>query len=140
MKKTTAFLLAWLVAIVASVGVASAQTSALPPADPSAPTYQYVEVYEMNMIAARTVGINYGPNPPKGHTMRLCDEQKNIIEFETAVGALNWLGARGWELVTCCTQETSNSKTVRYVLRRPVGKYPSSVLTSMIDEYLDTKK
>lgn len=69
-----------------------------------------------------TVVVDYGESV-QGFVHKsdvLKDENGNTIKFKTSVDALNWMGERGWELVSVSKDVEPYTKlaTERYILKR----------------------
>jgi hypothetical protein len=102
----------------------------------SAPMY-YVEVYENSILGLKSVCINYGVNAPAGKAYKIMDEKQAPLEFENAVGALNYLGQQGWELVSVYERDMKSAgRRTFYLLRLDVTKNGPTLITEAIDEML----
>lgn len=106
----------------------------------------YVEVYEVSIMAARSVCINYGVQAPLGKSFKIVDEQGVLKEFENAIGALNYLAMQGWELVSVYERDMKSAgRRTFYLLRLDSTRLGPTPITQAIDAFLlengmDTKK
>lgn len=103
-------------------------------------SYYYVEVSESMLKAAgfslkKTVSVNWGKEAPAATSYKLSDEKETgLINFENVFGALNYLGAQGWEVVAVYVRNSGLS----YLLRMDASKHTPTALTRAIDELLDS--
>ena len=106
-----------------------------------AKTYYYVELMDVPVLAiggrsvsSRIVSVNFGKEAAVTESYKIADEAgTGIIEFENAMGALNYLSAQGWEVVSVFNKGTLS--TTCYLLRRDVSLAPTQ-LTKAIDQVL----
>jgi len=132
MKKSILFLAVLTALLFGGMVSMHAQTNEAP----SSQVY-YVEVYENAILAAKSVCINYGINAPLGKTFKLMDENGQPMEFENALGALNYLGSLGWELVSVYERDMKGAgRRTFYLLRLAAPNAVSTPLIKAIDEML----
>lgn len=104
------------------------------------PHAYYVEVYEISLMGAKSVCINYGVNPPIGKSYKITDENEQPVDFENALGALNYLGRQGWELVSVYERDMKSAgRRTFYLLRLDAEKYGPNSITLAIDEMMQSK-
>lgn len=100
----------------------------------------YVEVYENSLLTAKSVCINYGVNAPAGKSIKLMDRNGNLVDFENALGALNYLGQQGWELVSVYERDMKGAgRRTFYLLKLDAAQGTPSPLTEAIDNLLSGK-
>lgn len=99
----------------------------------------YVTVYQITVpMVGSSVSINYGVGLPLGKAMAISNDAGTApLSFDNAIGAVNYLASRGWELVTTCVEEHKSSRTNLYIMRLDGSKNIQSPLTKAIDELLD---
>jgi len=118
-----------LAAVALSVSFLSAQT-------PDAQVY-YVEVYEISVMTAKSVCINYGVNAPIGKSIKIIDDNNQLVDFENALGALNYLGRQGWELISVYERDMKSAgRRTFYLLRLDGSEHGPTPITKAIDEML----
>lgn len=94
----------------------------------------YVEVYESVLMGAKSVCINYGVNALLGKYFKIIGEDGNPIDFENALGALNYLGRQGWEQVSVYEREMKSAgRRTFYLLRLDGTKYAPTLITEATD-------
>ncbi len=127
-----------LIAVICSCFSAFAQESNNNDAVYCEPSIYYVEVYEINSHPFKSVCINFGLNTDSiAKTFKLTDEEgKNPIPFENVVGALNYLGQQGWEVMTVYHRELKGTagQNTYYLMRFDASKHPKTTLVKAIDE------
>ena len=97
----------------------------------------YLEVFEINMLTEKSVSINYGVAVPFGSAMKIGNDNNEIIKFDNALGALNYLGSYGWELVSTYTKITKGShRSTHYLLKLDTNIHPADKFAGRIDDLL----
>ncbi len=70
-----------------------------------------------------TIDIDYGEKRSIWKDNRLKDEKGKLVNFNTTVDALNYLGKSGWNLVnTYPINNTNNPTSIYYVFKREVKR------------------
>ncbi|MBR0299537.1 MAG: hypothetical protein IJQ93_04375 [Bacteroidales bacterium] len=129
MKKQILFVISLIIILLGGVSPLRAET-------PAKPVY-YVEVYESSLMGAKSVCINYGVNAPFGKSYKITDGDGSPIDFENALGALNYLGHQGWELVSVYERDMKSAgRRTFYLLRLDGAKYGPNQITEAIDAML----
>ena len=98
----------------------------------------YLEVYEISILTARSVCINWGINTPNPatQTFKLLNQSGEVIGFDNVVGAINYLASFGWELVSVYERPYKSSRTTYYLLHLDGTKHSHKQLTDEIDKAL----
>ncbi len=96
----------------------------------------YLDVYEVEFMTAKSVSINYGVSTSFGSVIKLADENNEVINFDNVLGALNYLGSFGWELVSTYTSDTKNTRGVHYIMKLDQNIHPSNKVTVLIDDLI----
>ena len=98
-----------------------AQASAAPPATPpvgTARTEEYCQVRAQVRLNGRVVvSIDFGQHQKVLSRNLFRDAAGQAVEFNSAVDALNWLNARGWELASTFVVVGDGSSVAYYVMR-----------------------
>lgn len=96
----------------------------------------YLEVYEMSMLTARSICINWGINTPNPmtQTFKLFNQNGELIKFDNVIGAINYLATFGWELISVYEREYKSSRTTYYLLHLDGKKHSHKQMTDVIDE------
>ena len=78
----------------------------------------YVEVYEISALTMKSVCINFGLNTGSiAKTFKLYNEEgTQPVPFDNVVGALNYLGQQGWEVMTVYNREVKGAGQNIYYL------------------------
>ena len=70
-----------------------------------------------------------------GKAYKITDENEAPLEFDNAVGALNFLGKRGWELVSVYERDMKGAgRRTFYLLRLDTSRSPGDDIAKAIDE------
>jgi len=98
----------------------------------------YMELYEISLLTAKSVCINWGINTPNPatQTFKLLDQNGEVIKFDNVIGAVNYLASYGWELVSVYERDYRSSKTTYYLLHLDGTKHSHKQLTAEIDKAL----
>lgn len=129
------------IAIVIVLMLAGIISAAAQEPQASASRMYYVEVYENSVLGLKSVCINYGVNAPVGKAYKITDENEAPLEFDNAVGALNYLGKRGWELVSVYERDMKSAgRRTFYLLRLDTSRYPEDDIAKAIDEAKDSRE
>ena len=68
------------------------------------------------------------------------DEKGQLLDFENALGALNYLGRQGWDLVSVYERDMKSAgRRTFYLLRLDTTKSGATPITESIDEMLEGK-
>lgn len=96
----------------------------------------YLEVYEISMMTARSVCINWGINTPNPmtQTFKIFNQNGEMIKFDNVIGAINYLATFGWKLVSVYEREYKSSRTTYYLLYLDGNKYSHKRMTDEIDK------
>lgn len=140
MKKYLATIVVLLGSVLTSYSSIHAQEPQVPINRESTSCY-YVEVTDVPVLAiggkavtSRSVSINFGRETSVIESFKIADEAgTGIIEFENALGAVNYLSAQGWEVIA--VNNNANMTRVCYLLRRDASLAPTR-LTRAIDQVL----
>ena len=99
------------------------------------PSIYYLEVYELNSLTMKSICINFGINTGSlVKTFKLSDEDgTRILPFENVIGALNYLGQQGWEVVTVYNREMKSGQNIYYLMKFDATKHPKTTLVNYID-------
>ena len=144
MKKLSVFA---TLAVVSFFAIASPAVYAQAPEIPiqrQAQSYYYMELSEVTLgllksaISVRkSININFGKEAPTATYYKITDEKETgLVQFENVIGALNYLGAQGWEVVSTYKRDTGNSGVVFFLLRLDASKHDATAITRAIDEML----
>ena len=99
-----------------------AQASASPPAPPptgTARTEEYCQVRAQGKLNGRVVvSIDFGQQQKVLSRNLFRDAAGQAVEFNSAVDALNWLNAQGWELASTFVVVGDGNSVAYYVMRR----------------------
>ena len=131
-----------LIAVLCTSISAFAQESNDNPANEGKQSVYFIEVYEINALTMKSVCINFGLNAGGvGKTFKLFDEDgDHPLPFDNIVGALNYLGQQGWEVMTVYNREVKGSgQNIYYLMRFDAAKYPKTLLVKTIDEQVLAK-
>lgn len=98
----------------------------------------YLELYEISILTARSVSINWGINTPNPatQTFKLLNQNGEVINFDNIVGAINYLASFGWEVVSVYERAYKGSRTTYYLLHLDGTKHSHKQLTGEIDKAL----
>lgn len=98
----------------------------------------YLEVYETSWLTAKSVSMNWGINTPNPltQTFKLSNQNDEVINFDNVIGALNYLGSYGWELVSVYQREVKNIRVTYYLLKLDAKTAGRNRITDIIDEAL----
>ena len=89
------------------------------PAKATLATEEYCQVKARPKLNGRyVISIDYGQRQRLISENLFRDEQGNAVEFNSAMDALNWLNAQGWELAGTFVLVEDNSSVAYYVMRR----------------------
>ena len=96
----------------------------------------YLEVYEISMMTARSVCINWGINTPNPmtQTFKIFNQNGEMIKFDNVIGAINYLATFGWKLVSVYEREYKSSRTTYYLLYLDGNKYSHKRMADEIDK------
>ena len=143
MKKLTKTLAIMALSLFA---VATPRTFAqtMVPVTRDAQSYYYLEISETTLgvlksaiAIKKSVSINFGKDAPTASAYKITDEKETgLVTFENVIGALNYLGAQGWEVVSTYKRDTGNSGLVYYLLKYDAAKHPATAITRAIDDML----
>ena len=103
------------------------------------PSFYYLEVKEASggLSGKKVVSINYGKEAPTATSYKISDEKgTGLVKFENAIGAVNYLSAQGWEIVTVYKKDLGNSGQLIYLLRFDASKHSATAITRAIDDVL----
>ncbi|MBR4827097.1 MAG: hypothetical protein IKZ91_04355 [Bacteroidales bacterium] len=100
----------------------------------------YLEVYEISILNARSVCINWGINTPNPmtQTFKLINQEGEMIKFDNVIGAINYLASFGWKLISVYEREYRSSRTTYYLLHLDGSKYSHKQMTDEIDKAMAT--
>lgn len=99
-----------------------AQTTPIPPAKASR-TEEYCQVKARGKWNGRVVvSIDYGQQQKPLSENLFRDPAGQPVEFNSAIDALNWLNAQGWELASTFVLVDDGDSAAYYVLRRRLPK------------------
>jgi len=96
----------------------------------------YVEVYEVSVLGAKSINLDFGEDAPAGMVYKVFNENGNI-EFKNVVAAVNYLSVQGWELVTVFEKNVKAGARTIYLLKFDASKHPKNAIVTSIDEYLE---
>ncbi len=96
----------------------------------------YLEVFETSWMTTKAVSINWGVNTPNPitQTFKLANQNDDIIHFDNVIGALNYLGSYGWDLVSVYQREVKNIRVTYYLLKLDAAVRGSNRITDIIDK------
>ena len=134
--------------VMAANSTALFAQSAEVPIHRASPSYYYVEVSEITLGVLRSsiamkksVNINFGKDAPTATAYKIADEKETgLVQFENVLGALNYLGALGWEVVSAYKRNNNNTGQIYYLLKIDASKYKPTAITRAIDEMLGELK
>jgi hypothetical protein len=113
---TLAFALAWPKRTLA-------QGSPSPPADATTRTEEYCQVRAKPKLNGRyVVSIDFGQQHKLLSQNLFRDAAGQAVEFNSAMDALNWLNAQGWELASTFVLVDDGDSVAYYVLRRRLSR------------------
>lgn len=93
--------------------------SAAAPQRSAPPTEEYCQVRAQPKLNGRyVVSIDFGQQQKLVSLNLFRDAAGKAIEFNSAMDALNWLNAQGWELVSTFVLVDGGDSVAYYVLRR----------------------
>ena len=64
-----------------------------------------------------SVTIDFGQNTKLFEDTRLRDENGKVINFNSMVDAMNWMGAQGWEFVQAYTASEGDQSVYHWLLK-----------------------
>lgn len=103
---------------IPALAQAAKPSSALPPAG-TARTEEYCQVRAQAKLNGRyVVSIDFGQQQKLISTNLFRDASGKAIEFNSAMDALNWLNAQGWELASTHVLVDDGDGVAFYVMRR----------------------
>ena len=101
-----------------ALDAAMAQTPALAAAAAGKRTEEYCQVVAQARLNGRyVVSIDYGQQQKVISANLYRDAAGKVVEFNSAMDALNWLNAQGWELASTFVEPAGGAY---YVMRRPI--------------------
>jgi hypothetical protein len=110
-----------LLLALAPLSPVRAQAATTTPATPirTARTEEYCQVRAQAKLNGRVVvSIDFGQQRKALSRNLLRDAAGQAVEFNSAVDALNWLNAQGWELASTFVVVGEGSSAAFYVMRR----------------------
>ena len=87
-----------------------------------------------------TVNIDFGQLNKLASDQRLRNDKGEVIEFNSMVDAMNWMGARGWEFVQAYVVITANSQNIYHWLLKKSTKKMSEEEKEGLFEIFKTKQ
>jgi hypothetical protein len=112
------FLILSLIASPFAFASAQAQ-NAVTAAAPVKRTEEYCQVKADPRLNGRyVVSIDYGQQQKLVSRNLFRDAAGNVVEFNSAMDALNWLNGQGWELVSTFVLVEDKDSVAYYVMRR----------------------
>lgn len=98
----------------------------------------YVEVFETSWLTVNYVSMNWGVNTPNPltQTFKLANQNNEVIKFDNVMGALNYLGSYGWELVSVYQREVKSIRVTYYLLKLNAATAGPNRITEIIDKSL----
>lgn len=97
----------------------------------------YVEIYEVSILGAKSVNLDFGKDAPGAKVYKIFDENEQNIEFKNVIAALNYMSSRGWEVVTVVDKNAGKSgNKISYLLKLDTTKHPKDHIVKAIEEAL----
>ena len=97
----------------------------------------YIEVFELYLLTTKSVSVNYGITTSFSTKMKITTDNDEIIKFDNAIGALNYLSSYGWELVSTYTKDSDGShNSTHYLMKLDTNIHPADRIARQIDEIL----
>lgn len=113
----------WLLAMSLGLGlIGSAQAQTTPARSViGKQTEEYCQVKARPKLNGRyVISIDYGQQQKLISENLFRDASGKAVEFNSAMDALNWLNAQGWEFVNAFVLVEDNDSVAYYVLRRRI--------------------
>jgi len=104
-------------------------------------SFLYAEIlgYSKFLSTKVSVTIDFGQNTTLFEDTRLRDENGKVVNFNSMVDAMNWMGAQGWEFVQAYTI-TENDQNVYHWLLKLNLKYLTPEQVQEITSKFKTKR
>lgn len=82
-------------------------------------SFLYAEIlgYSKFFSTKISVTIDFGQNTKLFEDTRLRDENGKVINFNSMVDAMNWMGAQGWEFVQAYTASEGDQSVYHWLLK-----------------------
>ena len=82
-------------------------------------SFLYAEIlgYSKLLSTKVSVTIDFGQNTTLFEDTRLRDENGKVINFNSMVDAMNWMGAQGWEFVQAYTASEGDQSVYHWLLK-----------------------
>lgn len=82
-------------------------------------SFLYAEIlgYSKLLSTKVSVTIDFGQNTTLFEDTRLSDENGKVINFNSMVDAMNWMGAQGWEFVQAYTASEGDQSVYHWLLK-----------------------
>ncbi len=82
-------------------------------------SFLYAEIlgYSKFFSTKISVTIDFGQNTKLYEDTRLRDENGKVINFNSMVDAMNWMGAQGWEFVQAYTASEGDQSVYHWLLK-----------------------
>lgn len=97
----------------------------------------YIEVFELYLLTTKSVSVNYGITTSFSSKMKILTDDNEIIKFDNAIGALNYLSSYGWELVATYTKDSNGShNSTHYLMKLDTNLHPADRIAGLIDDLL----
>jgi hypothetical protein len=82
-------------------------------------SFLYAEIlgYSKFLSTKVSVTIDFGQNTTLFEDTRLRDENGKVINFNSMVDAMNWMGAQGWEFVQAYTITEGQQNVYHWLLK-----------------------
>ena len=82
-------------------------------------SFLYAEIlgYSKFFSTKISVTIDFGQNTTLFEDTRLRDENGKVINFNSMVDAMNWMGAQGWEFVQAYTASEGDQSVYHWLLK-----------------------
>jgi len=82
-------------------------------------SFLYAEIlgYSKFLSTKVSVTIDFGQNTTLFEDTRLRDENGKVINFNSMVDAMNWMGAQGWEFVQAYTASEGDQSVYHWLLK-----------------------
>lgn len=100
------------------------------------PNEYYIEIYEISLMGGKSVCLDFGRDAGISQSYKIMDENQKPIEFKTVVAALNYLSARGWQVVTVYDRVMKVGTRTFYLMKYDAAKNGNNQITDAIDEVL----